>query len=171
MRIIVLLTLLSASVYGQGWTDLTRTKLTSVCPSPAPPGATGCAAEVGTWSGAIADTLRNRLVIWGGGHNDYYGNEVYALYLTGPLPSGTGVVCSNATAPAMCRLNNPSPPASNTNAAQAACVNALSDGAANSRHTYGGLAYISSADQMLAFGGTHSCAFGGKITAICGRFP
>jgi len=41
------------------------------------------------WSGGALDTKRDRLVIWGGGHADYYGNELYAFYLgpaNGSLP-------------------------------------------------------------------------------------
>src|SRR5581483_490933 len=62
-----------------GWTALPNTKLQTVCPGGIPG---SCAAEVYAWSGATADTQRNRLIIWGGGHNDYYGNEVYALDLS-----------------------------------------------------------------------------------------
>src|SRR5688500_2675426 len=50
------------------------------------------------WSGGIYDTDRERLVVWGGGHNDYAGNEVYAF---GPL---------NAAAPKWQRLTDPSVP-------------------------------------------------------------
>src|SRR3954454_14770000 len=128
-----------------GWTALPNTKLQSVCPG----GVFGsCSAVVSAWSGATADTLRNRLIIWGGGHHDYYGNEVYALNL-------------NASPVTLTRLNNPSPQANSSDQTSAACVAALSDGAPNSRHTYNGLAYNSAADAMMAFGGVHSCRLGG----------
>jgi len=42
----------------------------------------------------FADTKSNRLIIWGGGHGDYFGNEVYGLDL------------NNMT---MSRLTEPSP--------------------------------------------------------------
>jgi len=33
------------------------------------------------FSGGILDTKRDRMLIWGAGHNDYYGNELYAFNL------------------------------------------------------------------------------------------
>src|SRR5215469_16010433 len=41
-----------------------------------------CQNVIRTWNGAIADTTENRLIIWGGGHVNYYGNEIYSLNLT-----------------------------------------------------------------------------------------
>lgn len=32
-----------------------------------------------TWSGGAYDTKRDRLIIWGGGHNNYAGNEIYVF--------------------------------------------------------------------------------------------
>jgi len=92
-----------------------------------------CKNVIGAWSGGVADTKRNRLIVWGGGHNDYYGNELYAFELETRK---------------LIRLNNPSPPAPGVG-----CPDALSDGTPNTRHTYGGLAYIAHADRMFAFGG------------------
>jgi hypothetical protein len=37
------------------------------------------------------------MILWGGGHNDYYGNELYALNL-------------NAAPPPLTRLNDPTVP-------------------------------------------------------------
>ena len=31
------------------------------------------------WSGGTVDTVKGRLLVWGGGHSDYWGNELYAL--------------------------------------------------------------------------------------------
>src|SRR6266849_4211047 len=102
-----------------GWYQIPNTT-GPACPS----GFTGCANVVAAWSGGIADTTRNRLILWGGGHTDYNGNEVYALDL------------NTLT---FARLNNPSTPAGS-------CVAANPDGTPNSRHTYGGLAYLPSTD-------------------------
>jgi len=30
----------------------------------------------------VADTVANRLIIWGGGSSSYYGNEIYSLNMT-----------------------------------------------------------------------------------------
>jgi MYXO-CTERM domain-containing protein len=41
----------------------------------------GQAAVMDDWSGGAFDTQRDRLIIWGGGHGGYAGNEVYAFDL------------------------------------------------------------------------------------------
>ena len=126
-----------------GWYQIPNTKMRPVCPpnSPVYAYSSNCQNIVGAWSGGIADTKRNRLLVWGGGHVDYYGNEVYALDL------------NNLT---MNRLNNPSTPDPGQT-----CVQTLSDGTPNTRHTYGGLSYITHADKMYVFSGIVACAAGG----------
>ena len=95
-------------------------------------GVEGCAAVIADWNSGIADTKRNRLIFWGGGHAGYAGNEVYALDLNQL---------------SMTRLTKPSLP-------PVKCVAALANPIApNSRHTYNGLAYIEDTDQMFVFGG------------------
>jgi hypothetical protein len=124
-----------------GWHRIPGTALQSVCPKdPAIQAVVGCRGVIDAWNGAIADTKRERLVIWGGGHNDYFGNEVYALDI------GTG---------RMDRLNEPSP-VDNVSA----CPEAYVDRRPSSRHTYEGLTYITHADTMFVFGGAKSnCGF------------
>ena len=58
---------------GAAWQDLSNTQLRSVCPVDGFGGinygfADFCGSVVAAWSGAAADTKRNRLIIWGGGH-------------------------------------------------------------------------------------------------------
>ena len=78
------------------------------------------------------DTKRNQLVMWGGGLDDYFGNEIYAL---------------NLTTLSMTRLTEPATPYANY-------VETLADGTQpNSRHTYDGLAYMENVDRLFAFGG------------------
>jgi len=121
-----------------GWSTIPNSQLQSVCPANAAVHAiVGCAAVVEAWSGGVADTRRNRLIIWGGGHGDYYGNEVYALDLNALV---------------MQRLNNPGPVDD-----VASCPEAYADGSPSSRHTYGALAYIAHADRMFVFGGGKVC--------------
>jgi hypothetical protein len=125
-----------------GWFEIPKSTLMSVCPNePSVHAIDGCDSVVKAWSGGIADTKRNRLLMWGGGHNNYWGNEVYALDLNSLT---------------MVRLNRPSP-ATNVSS----CPETYADGAPSSRHTYGGLAYIAHADRMFAYGGSKS---------ICGYF-
>jgi MYXO-CTERM domain-containing protein len=70
-------------------------------------GATGVAAVMDAWSSGAYDTVRDRLYVTGGGHNDYFGNEVYAfdvntlkwMRLTEPSPLATGEKCPPADRP------------------------------------------------------------------------
>jgi hypothetical protein len=136
---------LPSSCSSAGWCAMPNTKLQSVCPAVSPGGATGCAAVVEAWSGGVADTNGGRLIVWGGGHNDYWGNEVYAL----------DVYLHSLT-----RITQPSP---TTNIAS--CPEALPDGTPSSRHTYNGLAFLGDVDRMFSFGGSKSsCGFLGAGT-------
>ena len=116
-----------------GWHAIPNTKLADVCPKePSLHATEGCSAVLADWNSGIADTKRNRLIFWGGGHAGYAGNEVYALDLNQL---------------ALVRLTEPSLP-------PIKCVAALANPLGpNSRHTYNGLAYIEDADQMFVFGG------------------
>jgi hypothetical protein len=125
-----------------GWTDLSSTLLQSVCPpnyfgGQNYPFYTLCSQVIWSWSGGIADTLRNRLIIWGGGHQNYSGNEVFALNLT-------------ANPPAFTLLTEPSVFDPNTSV----CPNTnASDGTPVSRETYNDLVYLPSIDRMFSFDG------------------
>lgn len=129
-----------------GWYELPNTKLASVCPANTPgyPFSSFCFQVIEAWSGGIADQSRNRMIIWGGGHNDYYGNELYALDLNKL---------------SMTRLNDPSP--FYPGPGPLPCKPELPDGNPNARHTYGGLSYIAHADRMYAFSGIVACTSGG----------
>lgn len=52
-----------------------------VLPNPIPLGSTGVKSVMVSWSGGAFDTKRNRLIVWGGGHTNYAGNEIYAFDL------------------------------------------------------------------------------------------
>ena len=129
-----------------GWYQIPNTKLGEVCPpnSPQYPFASNCTNVIAAWSGGIADQGRNRLIVWGGGHNDYYGNELYTLDLNSL---------------SMTRLNDPSP--LYPGPPPLPCNTTLPDGKPNARHTYGGLSYIAHADRMYEFGGIVACTNGG----------
>ncbi len=89
--------------------------------------------------------MRNRLLVWGGGHDDYWGNEMYALDLASLTIK---------------RIVEPSP-----QTLKSTCTSALPDGSPTSRHTYGGLAYIAHADRMFAVNGSLTpCGFGEPAT-------
>lgn len=94
----------------------------------------GPGAIVGAWSGGAFDSKRNRLMVFGGGHADYCGNEWLAFdmddlrwhLLSGPS-SLEGYDDKSGKTP---------------------------DGNPASRHTYNGLAYIPTTDEFLAHGGS-----------------
>lgn len=127
----------SAVAQTPGWHKIPNTQLASVCPdTPEVHGNSGCAAIISAWNGGIADTAGNRLIFFGGGHFDYYGNEVYALDLTkGSLR----------------RLTEPSPVGN-----LATCPESYSDGTPGARHTYNGLAYLASQSSLYLYGGARS---------------
>jgi len=98
------------------------------------------------FSGGMLDTKRDRMLIWGAGHNDYYGNELYAFNLEDFTWD---------------RLTDPSPPLDrsvNRNLRR----DILDDGNPNSRHTYYNLDYIPEIDSMFVSpGGATSSGAGG----------
>ncbi|MHC4576246.1 MAG: Ig-like domain-containing protein, partial [Planctomycetota bacterium] len=60
------------------WYEIPNTHMEAVQPDPVPlPGYIG--GVVGAWGGGAYDTKRDRLIVWGGGHGDYSGNEVYVF--------------------------------------------------------------------------------------------
>ena len=114
--------------------ELPNTKIRSVLPNPIPQG--NPADLVTAWGGATVDSARNRMLVWGGGHANYWGNEMYALELSSL---------------SIKRIVEPSPLTG-----QSSCASALPDGTPVSRHTYAGLAYMAHADRMLGVGGSMS---------------
>jgi hypothetical protein len=120
-----------------GWHQIPNTQLAPHCPSkPEIQGNTGCQSVIIAWNGGVADRKRDRLIIWGGGHSDYFGNEVYALDLRRST---------------MERLTDPSP-VSNVNS----CPEAYPDGRPSARHTYNGLVHVPEEDAMFSLGGSKS---------------
>jgi len=123
------------------WLELPNTKIRSVLPDPLPRGYPPYLVEA--WNGGTVDSKRSRLLVWGGGHADYWGNEMYAL----DLPTMS-----------IQRIVDPSPLTSEAN-----CTPSLPDGTPTSRHTYGGLTYAAHIDSMFAISGSLSpCGFFGS---------
>ena len=123
---------------GPGWHELPNTQLRTLCPSdstyPDLHGGSGCAG-VTAYSGGTFDTNGNRLLIAGGGHSDWGGNEVYALDLDSA---------------ALERLNAPSYPVRD------GCVNGgtNADGRPVARHTYNHLEFLPASGEMFLYGGS-----------------
>jgi hypothetical protein len=101
----------------------------------------GPRSVIDAWSGGALDTKRHRLVVWGGGHMDYAGNELYAFDLNSL---------------AWVRLTDPSDPCPRNPCPDYGrnVTSAYPDNNPVSRHTYGGLAYLSEPfDKLFAQGG------------------
>ena len=115
------------------WYEIPNSKLSSVFPNPAPPGSP--TAVIQAWSSGAYDTQRDRLIIWGGGHSDYSGNEIYAFSLATMTWS---------------RLTNPTMDVSGTESS-----GYYPDGKPRSRHTYDYLEYLGPPfDRLCSFGGS-----------------
>jgi hypothetical protein len=91
------------------------------------------------WSGGAFDTKRGRLIIWGGGHNSYAGNELYVFDVNTLKWS---------------RLNEPN---ENPNR----CNDKNSDGTPVARHTYNQIEYLEYGDRFFGLGGACDCQGGG----------
>jgi len=107
------------------WLEIPNTKLEDVKPNPVPDG-NFFGGITRAWSGGAFDTKRDRLIIWGGGHADYAGNEIY-VFDFGTLK--------------WIRVTDPSafPPDDPRNTADS---NQHPDGRPIARHTYEYLEYI-----------------------------
>ncbi len=109
--------------------------LDSVGPNPVPAGASGVPAVMDAWSGGAYDTKRDRLIVWGGGHSDYAGNEVYVFSINTRTWT---------------RATNPS-----TDVGGDESSGYYPDGLPRSRHTYGYVEYIPPpVDRFCVFGGS-----------------
>jgi hypothetical protein len=117
------------------WYEVPNSQMSAVDPCPARncsySATDGQSAVIAAWSSGAFDTSRDRLLVWGGGHADYAGNEVYAFDLN---------------ALSWSRLTNPSDP-------PAPDVPYAPDGQPTSRHTYDYVQYVPSIDSMCSFGG------------------
>lgn len=100
--------------------------------------STSSIRNITDFGGATFDTKRNRLVLMGGGHNSYDGNEVYAFDLN-------KMSWDRLTDPSVPRL----------------CTDTNADQTPAARHTYNGLAYIAHTDQFFVMGGAVACNGGG----------
>jgi hypothetical protein len=122
---------------GKGWLELPDTELSKVCACndgfPEVCANSGCGG-IFAWSSGAYDSLRSRLIVFGGGHSDYFGNELYALSLSDR---------------AMSRLNDPGLPLADE------CSSSTANGTqAGSRHTYDALLYVAHADRLWTYGGS-----------------
>src|SRR5699024_6646324 len=101
---------------------------------------------INAWSGAAWDAQGRRMFVFGGGHGDYYGNEVYEFSLADRVWR---------------RLTNPTPL---TEGDQNHCMGSF-DGnkTPTARHSYNMLAWIPSIQKMIMYAGGVSCRWGASV--------
>jgi hypothetical protein len=132
----------NALAIGQ-WYEIPNTKLSSVDPSPVPPGVEGPQAKVDDWNSFVADSRTSKVYsVANGGHAGYGGNEVDALELDREVPRWVQVLA-------------PTPNASITG-----CVEYYADGRPTSRHTYYGVLLNEFEDRIMLLGGSWYCSTG-----------
>ena len=145
-----------------GWEELPNTTLNAQCPEDGFNGASNpingdpmydfpffCQNVTAAWSGAALDTTRNQLYIWGGGHMNYLGNEIYALNLN--------------SVPTMSRLTDPglleyetTLPQEHLSELPVLVNNELiyNGTQPKSRETYDGMVYLPIPDKLWAWSGS-----------------
>lgn len=96
----------------------------------------GQSAAIDAWNGGALDTRRDRLLVWGGGHSGYAGNEIYAF---------------DVNTEQWIMLSNPSTSVQES-------VSHYSDGRPSSRHTYNDIQYDAATDSLISLnaGATYS---------------
>ena len=121
------------------WREIPNTAMREVFPAESNHpgwGTIGPRGVVAAWGGAAFDTKRNVLIVTGGGHSDYGGNEVYEFSLSPPR---------------WARTTEPSKMVKNTRPGEYLVVDSEAPVAS---HTYDGLVYLPAQNQMFKFGGS-----------------
>jgi hypothetical protein len=128
------------------WYEVPNSKLDAVKPNPLPPGS--FSGLITAWNSGAYDTKRDRFLVWGGGHCDYAGNEIYAFDVNtftwsriwGPTPNQYIPVCATS-------------------------YQTYQNGDPSARHIYDGLEYIPDpVDAMMIVGGPWWGSSGGGGT-------
>lgn len=111
-------------------------------------GSNGTNAVMEAWGGGCVDLFNNGFIVWGGGHGNYFGNEVYRL-------SFTTLGWARVTTPDDSRtLPSPSSDANYPN------------GNPVSTHAYCGMVYNPTKNYFLCRAGTSQAGFEGPNLAI-----
>ncbi|HNP37823.1 MAG TPA: hypothetical protein PKK10_18425, partial [Woeseiaceae bacterium] len=123
------------------WYEVPGAKLETVFPTPTPPGMTGPRSVMDAWSGGAYDSVRDRLIVWGGGHCDYAGNEIYVFDIETSVWT---------------RLTEPS-----TQIVEG--VSHYPDGLPSSRHTYDSLSFVPETGEFVSIAsGGYFCETNGN---------
>lgn len=112
------------------WYEAPNSRLRQVAPAN-PPGDVSCV--ITCWSGGAYDTKRDRLIVWGGGHGQYAGNEIYVFDVNKLQWE---------------RVNDPSADVGGDER-----TGLYPDGTPRSRHTYNYIQYVPVIDRFCSLGG------------------
>lgn len=130
------------------WYEAPNSHIADHMPDPLPPNWSGPGALIGSWNSGAYDSIRDRLIVWGGGHNDYGGNEVYVF---------------DVETMAWSRIWGPSP--NIPEAGNDPCNETYPDGNPASRHTYDAIEFLPSVDRFWSQGGSLFCGNGNGTAA------
>jgi len=111
----------------------------------------GVKGVMSLWSGGAYDTKRDRLIIWGGGHKGYAGNEIYAF---------------DVNALKWERINDPSLKVNERPTKRGRYV----DGLPRSCHTYNYVQYVLAIDRFCSFGTAGGYPSGNDGTSVTWQF-
>jgi len=111
----------------------------------------GVRGVMSLWSGGAYDTKRDRLIIWGGGHKGYAGNELYAF---------------NVNILEWERLTDPSLKVNDKPHKPGRYV----DGLPRSCHTYNYVQYVPAIDRFCSFGTAGGYPSGNDNTSVTWQF-
>jgi hypothetical protein len=115
------------------WYEAPNTTMRPVCPPRDFSTRSNCSRVIRCWNSAVYDTKHHHMIVFGGGHNDYHGNEVYTF---------------DVNTMKWERLTDPSPGPYNQDP--------LNDGNPVSVHTYDGLSYMTHIDRFFCYGGSRA---------------
>lgn len=162
--VLAFLYLLASNIYASGlndyldtlslnkWVAVSTNNIDNVKPSPLPSGSHDNVIDA--WSGGTYRADGNEFLVWGGGHADYAGNELYSF---------------NMDSLKWFRIWGPTP---NDDIPESGTNETYDDGNPGSRHTYDGLTYIPAPyngdGAFFSYGG--SLWYTGNASVTCWTF-
>lgn len=133
------------SAAATGWTELPGTAMRPACSANHAlyPFNSRCYQIIDAWGAGTWDTTAKRLLLFGGGHQDYFGNDVYAFRLDALGFERVQEASGGFIYPA------------------GPCEDALPDGNPVSRHTYNHVVHLPLNNALWMYGGSRACGSGG----------
>lgn len=125
---------------GLGWSAVSGTSWRSLCPSGVNTDAgDDCSGIMRAWGAGLYDKARKRFCMWGGGHGDYWGNQMYCFSVVSKTWS---MLYTRSTSPVLF-FGGPN-------------VGTMADGKIGPRHTYNHFVSLPTQDKYFYFGGAQS---------------